>query len=477
MSAYAPSPAPFMPMISRRRGRSRSRSRSSRASARTRASSGPRMRSASLGRVTPRSASRVTPVATPSRRPRRRQRRLRKIMFGGGDYTGKFPKPRKLKKQSIKGAAAQGYSTVKDCSSTFRESQCGYIGVCPFDNDVDYNLWGALLRKYLKVYFGADVENDASVVFSWQNIGDATIGYRFGISYRNGDITTDITTGGLFTVAASTAVSFGELKDQVAAAWRTVRSTTYPTAELQDFEIYYRVVDNTGGTTYDRQENDFRNRMKVDRFKVKVYSEAILRLQNVTTGDGGGTTQDDIRNNPICGKIYHFSTPAPLLDQQEAGTYWQSISSRYRPDGSLCVPGGVIAPYIGNTANASVWPEVVKTLSCQRPVRPDYFTSCNRVTSFGLNPGEMRQLKVQFKYYGDFGTLLNNTIKTLTGDIDRQSFGTCVMMAFSKRMPTGSTSVYYSWDVHRYMSAVMKPRGVAFKPNAVVSKAAEAAFA
>lgn len=406
-------------------------------------------------------------------RPLKRRRVMRRRMdVSGGDYTGKFPKLLRARRTR----SSNGVSYSYDASSTVAESDCAHVGFSSVDpHSVIEMAFKAVVRYYCERYLNAPIDSDKTEVVSGQSYpvaGQADRGRNFGILwfYKNRSNTTggqdieEITTNS--TLGAGVALTFGNLSNTMYANW-LLHIGADADRVLIGFEVYAEAAfnDATGNTGIDNM-----NRMVIDKVKIKLSSKTRYRIQNQTVGDAGGTTQDDIRNNPVVGKIYKMKTPTPLLTDVEAAgnpaTFWEANYTRSSPNGTVVVPRGMVMPFIGSSTNAFATNVITKQDYFKRPPLPSAFYTCTGVTQFGLQPGEMKQGQISFNYYGDFDTLIKNMHAQLFGRQTRDSFGTCHFFSFSKRMPTGtSSSITYSYDRFNTMFAVCKLSKTTYKPN------------
>lgn len=443
--------------MSRGSQRGRPRSRSS-----MRSNATMRSRSRSLGRVT------ASAKSTPSRRPRQRRRRNpRKPIYPGGDYTGRLPKPRRHRRDAGQYAGASG---TYDYSGTFNEPDCGYIGfssIEPYDHF--YGAVETLCRTYLKQHWNAMISDLNSEVVCATSSGSSlqyTLFYRRpNPSSPNADSieeeTYTVTSVAGTPIYFSNVVSavFGELYNKFVD--RAVELTAIQMGSAGGPYLVNGAYTSTSGPSTAQK-------FDLTRAVLKFNNLVRYRIQNQTTGDQGATNADDVRNNPIVGKIYHHTTPVPMMADptMTASTYWHQCTLRTTPGGLVACPRGTIAPYIANTAD--VFTRIGKTVQFLRPPTADIFRTCDKVTSFGLNPGEMKQGQLLFKYRGDFNTFLRNMWNTSYGAVTKDSFGTCHMLAFSKRMPTGANAVVYSFDRYSQWTASIKRKGVSFKRQNIV---------
>lgn len=451
--------------MSRGTSRVRPRSRSSQRSNATM-----RSRSRSLGRVT------VSAKSTPSRRPRQRRRRNpRKPVYPGGDYTGKLPKPRPYRsdKKLLTGAAG-----TSDYCGVFAEEHCGHIGFSSVEPyEAVYAAVQTMCRHYLTTYLKASISDGLSQVFPgtangllWNFVlyyNDKTPAAGAG-TYQDWPRvdSNDVQMGATAATTFDTVV--GNVFNRVIALFAANNDIEFTAFEMGAAGVANGPVGVSGPDTL--------YKMDLSKTKLRFTNVVRYRLQNQTVGDSGGTTQDDIRSNPIVGKIYKHNTPVPLmhdLTTQYTGStsYWGTCNERRAPNGNIAVPRGTIAPFI---VQANVFQTATKIPAMQRPPSPDVFRTCSKVTTFGLNPGEMKQGQLVFKYYGDFSTFVRNLLNTYNGIVTNDSFGTCHTLAFSKRMPTGANTVVYSFDRHSSWSATLKRRLVSFKSGASIGNVVSA---
>lgn len=411
--------------------------------------------------------------ALPSRSPGKAAKRMRKERVDHsalGQYTGKFNKPRRFKR--IKRVDLEGIQDKNEVTiPSVAEDDCAYVGMSSHQPYRLYTqIWAAFLRKYMKIVWNADLCQYSDIPFV---IGANTISVRFdfvrndGISaLTNLPYTTNYVNGST-TVALThnASPSFGDLVSLIAAAFYNLWVVSNEIS-LKRFEL-----------SIGEDITDLRNKLNVDNMYVSVKSVATIRLQNTTTSDTGAETTDQITNNPIMGKIYKFSSPAPLLRTgAAAGTAenWSNISELRTVPAAPPAPqstillkeAGVVWPYWANgaagVANAI---EIAKTVEFVRPPAASVFTNCNGVVSFSLEPGEIRHLSKVFIFKGQFTVLMEDMLRQYCGRVDGQRFGTSVVFAFAKRMPTGTAKVRYNVCFEWRSSALVRSRAAVFKSN------------
>jgi len=196
---------------------------------------------------------------------------------------------------------------------------------------------------------------------------------------------------------------------------------------------------------------------------LSAYSVVRIHVQNVTVADGTSepgaiyqTTRIDA--NPLKGVLMRFRSPTPMvkdaavgagIDGSGANNFGWTLQSDINGDG-LIMPG--------NNPPTGPWTQLPSA---------DMFKNCVGLAHITLEPGDIKDYSLNFKFSGTLQALMkgfqtsytdsNGNSYPLPSTLNKQ-LGNSFMFALEKRMPTGSAAVTVNIHYENYYGAVFGGR-------------------
>lgn len=179
-----------------------------------------------------------------------------------------------------------------------------------------------------------------------------------------------------------------------------------------------------------------------------VYHRVTFGIQNVTPADDGSLLTTHVDSNPVKGKLFKFKDLLPRL-QQNRGAFGTLTSDNAKdlmidPNGD-----GVIKP---DQALGDCWVQVPKA---------SMFSNCIGELSVKLEPGEIKDYSFVFKFNGTLEKFMNGIAVSPTGlpyPLQKGAFGTSILFALEKRMPTGVANPSINFHYESSFGAVFGKR-------------------
>lgn len=206
--------------------------------------------------------------------------------------------------------------------------------------------------------------------------------------------------------------------------------------------------------------------MNLNQLRFRTNCTTVLTVQNQTIADDGtgGTTNTlanttiDISANPLHGRIFYFSDIAPKFAtgydyvNNDGPDEWGAINLS-TPDSDSDLQN-VYAP---TKTPEGCWMTVPKA---------QYFSNCTGTKDVQLNPGEIKEFKLRFKFGGRLVDWLRADISNFKSlnpakaDIENLAYhkgmGQCAIMAVEKRIRNATTKVQLSYTVKTYTHATVR---------------------
>jgi len=196
---------------------------------------------------------------------------------------------------------------------------------------------------------------------------------------------------------------------------------------------------------------------------LSAYSVVRIHVQNVTVADGTSepgaiyqTTRIDA--NPLKGVLMRFRSPTPMvkdaavgagIDGSGANNFGWTLQSDMNGDG-LIMPG--------NNPPNGPWSQLPSA---------DMFKNCVGLAHITLEPGDIKDYSLNFKFSGTLQALMkgfqtsytdnNGNSYPLPSTLNKQ-LGNSFMFALEKRMPTGTAAVTVNIHYENYYGAVFGGR-------------------
>jgi len=196
---------------------------------------------------------------------------------------------------------------------------------------------------------------------------------------------------------------------------------------------------------------------------LSAYSVVRVHVQNVTVADGTSeagaiyqTTRIDA--NPLKGVLMRFRDPTPMvkdaavgagIDGSGANNFGWTLQSDINGDG-LIMPG--------NNPPTGPWTQLPSA---------DMFKNCVGMANISLEPGDIKDYSLNFKFSGTLQSLMKGFQTSYTDNngnsyplpsTTNKQFGNSFMFALEKRMPTGPAPVTVNIHYENYYGAVFGGR-------------------
>jgi len=225
---------------------------------------------------------------------------------------------------------------------------------------------------------------------------------------------------------------------------------------------------------YQFVELDFRGSLEAARYRngpvmplegqyLSSYSVTRVHIQNVTPADGleaGAVYQTTrIDANPLKGVLMRFKGPTPMvkdaalgagIDGSGANNFGWTLQQDINGDG-LILPG---AP-----APNGPWTQIPSA---------DMFKNCVGVAHISLEPGDIKDYSLSFRFNGTLQALMKGFNTSSVGvlastsvplpSVNNKQFGQSFMFALEKRMPTGPAPVNLNIHYENYYGSVFGRR-------------------
>ena len=244
----------------------------------------------------------------------------------------------------------------------------------------------------------------------------------FGFKSIDDQTGADSETNATITVIGET---FESICDSLATSIESkLASGQYPT--------YARFYKQIGGTNIMMKEL-----RDLEGGKLTVYVKQVIRIQNLTPNDAGGTDMDVTGTNPIQGKIYDFTTTPLLRPSVQAAHPDLDTFQDHRldtgvnllADSSATGSGGVL----GHPPNAA-----------------ELFTNCRKVASVRISAGAN---KYKTTLYSFKGSLVDFMKRFKYGDKERALGGGITYLGFENAFRSGQDKVKIAFNRELSMSA------------------------
>jgi len=401
---------------------------------------------------------------------------------GTGHYKGPLPKPRRTSKPGP--FAIHGFRGEFERYGTPAQSNVVYLGatsapVTPVGSAVGV----ALIRKLMRRHFQYEYTDPNQYLRAAGN-GTATGGggglpetnsaldftpaylkfFRRLNTAAGAIITENFVTYDFVTSPTATVLNFGE--------WFALNIFNTPalgagTAAGNAPELWgyqFIVFDAFGTSVPHTAGTSFRVSTPIipltDQY-LKVYSTVRMHIQNITPADitdtGANLLSTRIDANPIKGALMRFKDPTPVLNNVR-GT-----------DGSAPQDGAFRLQQDTN-ADGIIWPNASLTGNWIQIPKADQFKNCVGSTAISLEPGDIKDYTITFKYSGTLEKLIRGfrgytTAPPVVGGSTgapnpdyEGAFGTSFLFALEKRMPTGPAQVQLNFHYEHYYGAVFGKR-------------------
>jgi len=392
-----------------------------------------------------------------------------------GHYKGRLPAPKRAAragKYALYGHRAECERYIANRAS----SDVVYVGaqVAPAGS-IGQSVGVAFLRKVMKQHYHIEYSSTEQQLRPLGGPGAEVADY-FPVSIKFWRKTTPSTLGAgpTYDIGAtysfpapgpsSTVASFGAWFNEFvfnSTAFGTVNSSGLSNDRVELHAYQFIQLDSLGGAG----SNLFVNQAVVplEGQYLSAYSVVRIHIQNVTVADGTSepgavyqTTRIDA--NPLKGVLMRFRSPTPMvkdaavgagIDGSGANNFGWTLQSDMNGDG-LIMPG--------NNPPTGPWTQLPSA---------DMFKNCVGLAHITLEPGDIKDYSLNFKFSGTLQALMkgfqtsytdsNGNSYPLPSTLNKQ-LGNSFMFALEKRMPTGPAAVTVNIHYENYYGAVFGGR-------------------
>lgn len=423
---------------------------------------------ASAVKVARRLYDQFSPRTTAKSMPKRKSSSLT------GHYKGRLPAPKRAPvagKYALRGHRAE---TERYIANRGSNDVC-YVGaqVAPAGS-VGQSVGVALLRMIMKRHYQLEYSSTDQLILP-QAISGTAFGFYLPHSIRfwrkrtlmAGAPTYDVASTAIYIfnvtdTVASFGVWFSEhvFSSEVFGATTSVTVNNFTQADNWELHAYQFVEVDSASTV--PQALRAGPVVPLEGQYVSVYSVTRVHIQNVTPADGleaGAVFQTTrIDANPLKGVLMRFKHPTPMVKDAAVGSgidgsgsndYGWTLQQDVNGDG-LILPGAL--PPTGP------WTQLPSA---------DMFKNCVGVSSITLEPGDIKDYSLSFRFNGTLQVLMKGFCNSLvgTGGVSiptpstlNKQFGQSFLFALEKRMPTGPAQVSLNIHYENYYGSVFGGR-------------------
>lgn len=385
------------------------------------------------------------------RKPKQRltgRPKRRKYTPAGGNYAGRFRKPRKFKKIT-RGVSAQIEAGGEANASAGQN--CVWVGFTPFTAANTGRLMIVAILRRLAAMNKTPFRSENEGVFTEPTLADVRVEVNWQYSVNDEP---DITTGFYEYLTGATGVNttWKGIADGVWNALQTqFTTTTMRKTKWRAFEL------NFNKTTAPAIQTNT-NRLDMVNLLLDYRQTSVVNLQNRTAAqDNTGNFADDINANPVSGYMYMLKSSSPEIASYNVPS--TTISTTFSTDQTS---GVVIIP----STNVDYDDSITNALS--RPNK-NVWAKTSKITPISLQPGHVKKASVSkggtmyFDTYWNMFVLNYAHLSSRRGDFTDR--GKMIMFGFEKRVLTGSgtadISIGYEHDQYHYFH-VRRPKPPAY---------------
>jgi len=392
-----------------------------------------------------------------------------------GHYKGRLPAPKRAPragKYALYGHRAECERYIANRAS----SDVVYVGaqVAPAGS-IGQSVGVAFLRKVMKLHYHIEYSTTEQQLRPLASVGVEFDYFPYAIKFWRKTTPSTLGAGPTYDIGAtyvfpapgvsSTVASFGAwFNENVfnSIDFGTVNSSGLANDRVELHAYQFIQLDAAAGAGV---VPGFVNQAVVplEGQYLSVYSVVRIHIQNVTVADGTSepgaiyqTTRIDA--NPLKGVLMRFRSPTPMvkdaavgagIDGSGANNFGWTLQSDINGDG-LIMPG--------NNPPTGPWTQLPSA---------DMFKNCVGLAHITLEPGDIKDYSLNFKFSGTLQALMkgfqtsytdsNGNSYPLPSTLNKQ-LGNSFMFALEKRMPTGSALVTVNIHYENYYGAVFAGR-------------------
>jgi len=181
--------------------------------------------------------------------------------------------------------------------------------------------------------------------------------------------------------------------------------------------------------------------LNLENEKIHMYETSTIKIQNRSLDASGSTSTETVSNNPLVGKMYHFTSGCPRA--RVPGV--QLLEAMYNSIGVLSCRGAEL------TAIADGFRE---------PPNPKFFWNCNKTSGIKLDPGSVKQDSISHKRSGFLLKVLKGLFlgsgPTATGSKTVSLAGKSALIALEDLINVSSTAnITIAYEVNRRFGAYL----------------------
>jgi len=310
------------------------------------------------------------------------QRKRRTAGYADGGYSGRFNNPTRSSGRSMDRFNKDGVLVVKEITGEIEDADCVYLmNETVNSRDVIFFSVAAILRKLAeKAGFKCQGISSAYIEDASANDGSGN-STRFFVGLSSINLQTGATTNVGNTLVATDTLAIVTAFFLVAIETYSAGSgLTSDTNATIPYKFYLHSIDASAGAQFIP-----RAEIRLDECYVEVFGKAEMKVQNRTGSSETIPSDhiDNVRNNPIQGRIYQFSG---MPRSKNSGKIIGGANSAAALFERISYPTAVIGFGAGNTGDPA-WKE---------PPRPSQFWNCKKSAYVRLDPGQIKS----FNHFG-----------------------------------------------------------------------------
>jgi len=359
---------------------------------------------------------------------------------GGGGYSGPFRKARgrkrprgragryagrlKGKKSQSKGEnfyARYGAISTIEVSGVVTDPDCVYVGhashaptetlrVCVY----------ALVRRLYHDAIGYEADNMKSVIPYTSGATQGSAGHTIVVKWNT---PTGVKAQGLYVIGAGeTIVSVGDILYNDIFQPYSQQTDTWKERQL----LWIEVLDTATGMT--------RAHLDLTAVYVDIYTKAEMKVQNCTIPVAGATTEDNVANVPLVGRLYEFKTPQPIVSDDDMKAFdWLNQDT------------GVITYRAGQVAG-------IQYETWKEPPPSKAFVNCSGMTKARLEPGHIKSSTLVTKSKMLFSAFMEKlAIKFSISGNYKNKIGSCQVLGLERLLQkAGDLPLQLNYEVNTF---------------------------
>lgn len=213
-----------------------------------------------------------------------------------------YPKGTKGYANLLKEYQLKGYVDTVEVTGQVNDPDCVYIGhVAQCNLQTMYNLLRALVRKLLMKCVKYDAINANAEIPGYLFDDTGTV-YKIVLLQRNRDTDAVTVLNTWFSAGNDTIQTIAQafINDFINYANGFAEYSASYKQELFKFQVYQKDGNVTSFW-------NFQGELIFDELVYHYHMQSTMKMQNRSLASGGGTTTEDVSNNPLIGRIYQMN--------------------------------------------------------------------------------------------------------------------------------------------------------------------------